>query len=44
MAPTHPAIVDRATEIVEDFVEELKEKVPLAGIDWGSNLDSWAAK
>jgi hypothetical protein len=44
MAPTHPSIIDKAVAVKDAFLEELIEKVPLAGIDWGVNLDSWAAK
>jgi hypothetical protein len=44
MAPTHPDYIDAATAIVKDFVKELQQKVPLADIDWGANLESWADK
>ena len=44
MAPMKEKHVGRAAYIVNSFIEEYKPIVPLIGMDWKSNLDSWAAK
>ena len=43
MTPTLPQYVPAVTRIVEDFMVELKKKVPLAEIDWGV-IKTWADK
>ena len=44
MAPTDPDYVDRLDQIQRDFLVWLKTRVPLAEIDWGGPLRSWAEK
>ena len=44
MVPTHPTLIPKLEKLVDDFIIWLKKKVPLAEIDWGSRLNSWAEK
>lgn len=44
MAPTLPEKIPELQAIVDDFMVELVKTVPLAEIDWGNRLPSWAAK
>jgi DNA polymerase I-like protein with 3'-5' exonuclease and polymerase domains len=44
MAPIIPSVRESVTGIVTAFVEEHKPLVPLLGITWKTNLDSWAGK
>jgi len=44
MSPTLQAYVPQANEIVESFIEEMKQHIPLVGMDWGNDLTSWASK
>ena len=37
-------VPDKLIEIVKDFVAEYKKLVPLLGIDWHPNIESWAGK
>jgi len=32
------------SEIVDDTVESYRELIPLIGIDWSNDLESWADK
>jgi len=42
LCPIAPESVDKATELVESFIEEYKDVVPLLGMDWKTHMDSWA--
>lgn len=44
MAPTHPDYVEKLDNIQKDFLVWLKTRVPLAELDWGNHLASWAEK
>lgn len=44
MSVTKPSFTERVKKIAYAFTEKLKEKVPLAGIDWSSKMRSWAEK
>ena len=44
MCPTDPEYVEDVDRVQKKFVEDLKQTVPLAGLDWGNNLNSWADK
>jgi len=44
MVPAHPILIPKLEKLVDDFIVWLKLKVPLAEIDWGSRLNSWAEK
>jgi len=44
MAPVKPKHLDRVSEIVHDTVESYRELIPLIGIDWSNDLESWADK
>lgn len=44
MSVTKPAYSEKVAEIAYDFTDRLKQKVPLAGIDWSTNMKSWAEK
>lgn len=44
MSVTKPAYSEKVEKIAYAFTDRLKEKVPLAGIDWSTNMKSWAEK
>jgi len=44
MVPMLPDLVPAANKIVADFISDLKTKIPLAAIEWGNDLKSWAEK
>lgn len=44
MAPTHPDYIEKLDNIQKEFLVWLKTKVPLAELDWGGPLTSWACK
>jgi len=44
MCPALPELVSKIEELVAEFMVWLKTRVPLAEIEWGSNLKNWAAK
>jgi hypothetical protein len=44
MVPVIEELIEPLEILVEDFVEEHRERVPLLAIDWGSRLKSWAEK
>lgn len=44
MAPLIPEFSGKAKEIVDNLIEELRPKVPLISIDWGTKMKSWAEK
>ncbi len=44
MVPTKPEVVEQLGSVVHDVVESFRPRVPLIGIDWGSELNSWADK
>jgi len=44
MVPRKRGLGPQIKKIVDDFVEEFKEIIPLLGIDWGQNLANWAGK
>ena len=44
MCPVVPESEAKINNLVSDFVEEMTEKVPLIGMEWGSNYSSWADK
>jgi len=44
MCPTHPDSIDKINKVVRDTVESFRPQVPLIGIDWGDDLNSWADK
>jgi hypothetical protein len=44
MCPAIPEIIPALTRTVNDFVENTKPIVPLIGIDWHTDLETWAGK
>jgi len=42
--PSVPEMSERVKEIVNQTVESFRDKVPLIGLDWKMNLNSWADK
>jgi DNA polymerase I-like protein with 3'-5' exonuclease and polymerase domains len=44
LTPTLPEYVDKVEQVVKESVEFFKPKVPLIGIDWFTNMKSWAEK
>ncbi len=44
MSVTNPAYSSKVEKTAYAFTDRLKEKVPLAGIDWSTNMKSWAEK
>jgi hypothetical protein len=44
MCPALPHLAPKLEKTVADFVTKLKLAVPLAAMDWGSKLKSWASK
>jgi len=44
MCPAQPWVIPHVRTVVEDFVVEYRELVPLLKIDWEDHLDSWAEK
>ena len=44
MAVIKKELMDKAEQIVLKFVEKTKETIPLVGVDWQSDIDSWAGK
>ena len=44
LAPTANMYIDEVKKIVEDFIIEYKNKVPLLAMKWKTNLKSWADK
>jgi len=41
---THPDYVDAQAEIVKEKVESYREKVPLIGMKWCTDMENWAQK
>ena len=44
MCPSKPEIAPKVKEIVDSFVLQYKPRVPLLGISWDSDLESWGEK
>ena len=44
MAPMKPEVVAAVSQTVSDFIEEMKETIPLIGIDWNTGIDNWTGK
>lgn len=44
MTPTLPEYIPQLESVVHDTVEGFRPRVPLIGIDWGNNLETWASK
>lgn len=44
MSPSVPALQDGKQQIVESFIEKHRSKVPLIGMKWMKNLNSWGEK
>lgn len=44
MNPTLPEYVPIVHQTVKDLVEELRPTIPLVGIDWSNDLETWADK
>lgn len=44
MCPALPTLKNQLQDIVDSFVTKHKVRVPLLGIDWSSNLKTWADK
>lgn len=44
MNPCKPSVVPKIQPIIDSFIVELRKMVPLAGIEWGNDLNSWADK
>jgi hypothetical protein len=44
MTPTDPPAVKKILTIIDAFIEEMKQLVPLIAIDWGEKLNTWADK
>jgi len=42
--PCHPSVVDAVKKTVDDTVSEYREHVPLIGMDWDTNMKTWADK
>lgn len=44
MAPMLPELVEPVAATVDKFIESKRPLIPLVGMGWESNLDSWAGK
>lgn len=44
LAPMIPQIMDKATELVDDFVEEYRKWIPLLEMEWKVRIPNWADK
>jgi hypothetical protein len=44
MAPCIPEASVAIKETVDSYVESLRSKIPLAGMDWSTRMGSWAEK
>jgi len=44
MCPIEPTLIPELDRVVETFITEYKEKVPLLEIDWSNRIASWAEK
>jgi hypothetical protein len=44
MSVNDPSFSDQVEMIVNDFIEEMKSKVPLIAMKWRKHLASWADK
>lgn len=44
LAPMISAITDKATKIVDEFIEEYREWIPLLEMEWKTGVQTWADK
>ncbi len=44
LSPCKPEIQPKITKIAQDLIQEFRPLVPLIGIDWSENLNTWADK
>jgi len=44
MCPTDPDKASDVESVVQNTVDSYRDRIPLLGIDWRTNLDSWADK
>jgi len=44
MSVTHPDYVEAVADIVRDGVESYRDRVPLIGMTWNLEMESWAGK
>lgn len=44
LSVTHPDYVDDVAEVMVKVVESYRDRVPLIGMKWVKNMDSWAGK
>jgi hypothetical protein len=44
LSVTRPDLIDTVARVVVNVVESYRDRVPLIGMKWVKNMDSWAGK